>query len=422
MLSSTLIAIDACLNRQLNAILHHPAFQKLEASWRGLSYLIDRHRNTENVSIRVLDINWDELSSDVLHAIDFDQSQLFKKIYSNEFDQPGGTPFGILIGDYFVNPRQDEKGGNDIHVISALMGIAAAAFSPCIIGIHPNFFEVKYYWELESLINFSRIFDHPSYAKWKQLRQDADARFLNFTLIRFCLRNPYTSLDDHIEGFFFKEIAYEHNHYLWGNPVYCLAGLIIRSYHQTGWFYEIAGIHQNTTQGGVVEGIIPQYFKEDPSSFFAKPSCETALKSKQEHELNTLGFITLSPCAFSTFCAFYCCQTFYELPPDGLPLYVTLGISRFAHYLKILARQCIGSFMTRDILQNHLQQWILRYTSSTASEIASPLETRHPLRYSKVTVKQRINQPGYFDAFVHLIPYHFTNQFDKNLHLKIHLS
>lgn len=429
MINTLLVTIDDLLNRQLNAILHHPDFQKLEASWRGLLYLVTCRERGKNVRIRVLDLTWAELSRDVLQAIDFDQSQLFKKIYTQEFDQPGGMPFGILVGDYYVNPKQDETGGNDIYVLTALMGIAAASFAPCILGIHPVFFGVDQFFEFESLVAFARIFDHPAYAKWKKLRHEADARFLNVTMIRFCLRSTYFILDDHKHGFSFKEDTFAHNHFLWGNSVYCLAGVIIRSFQQTGWFYEITGTRNDTQHGGLVDGLIPQYFEDDSSPFYAKPSCETALKYKQEQTLIDLGFIPLSTCAYTTYSVFYTCPTVYQSPHitfsialRRLSLDSVLCVSRFAHYLKIVARPSIGSFTTADILQNHLQNWILQYTSSAADEITPAFKARYPLHYSHIQVRERFDKPGSFNVSLQITPQHFIESFDENLRLEISLS
>ncbi len=424
MYETLLVTIDALLNRQVNAILHHPDFQKMEASWRGLSYLLDREKNIRNLKIRVLDISWAELSRDLMNAIDFDQSQLFKKIYTNEFDQPGGHPFGLLICDYFVNPKQDNAGSNDVYALRALAGIAASSFSPCLIGLDPQFFGVSQLSDLESLVDFSRIFEHLSYDKWKKIRQDADARFINLMLIRFCLRIPYVLMDDRSDDFCFQEDAYEHNHYLWGNSAYCLAGVCIRSFEQTGWFYEIKGTRKDALQGGLVEGLIPHYFEDDVSPFYAKPPCETVLRYTHEIELQNLGFIILSRCTYSPFCVFYACKAFYQRSKDqvALSLDTILCVSRFAHYLKVIGRQKIGSLITRDGLQNYLQSWILQYTSNAAGEATPDFTAKYPLSAANVTVLERPTKPGHFYGAFNLTPHHFQDQLDENLFLEMSLS
>ena len=429
MINTVLVAIDSLLTQQINAILHHPDFQKLEASWRGLTYLLDNSHGVNNLQVRVLDISWDELSRDVLNAIEFDQSQLFKKIYTDEFDQPGGHPFGLLICDYFVNPKQDETGGNDIYTLQALSGVAAAAFSPCVIGVDPVFFGVNHLSELESVIDLMRIFEHQSYAKWKKLRQETDSRFLNLTLNRFCLRSPYSLLDDRLDGFYFQENLYKHYDYLWGNSVYCLGSVIARSFGQTGWFYELKGTRQDSLQGGVVEGPISLYFEDDVSPFYSKPLCETILKQEHERYLHNLGFIILSKCAYSVLCVFYACRTLYQnqsektLPnPIGLSLDTVLCVSRFAHYLKIIARHKIGSFTTREKLEGYLQNWILQYTANSAGNITPEFSAKYPLHYSQVTIREKANKPGYFYGSFQLMPRYFKEQLDETLCLEMRLS
>ena len=395
-----LIAIDTILNRQINAILHHPSFQALEASWRGLMYLLNCKDEIKNVHIRMLNLSWDELTRDVMNAIDFDQSQLFKAIYTNEFDQPGGTPFGLLICDYYTNPKQDKKNSNDVYTLHALTGIAAAAFSPCLIGVNPHFFGIEHLSELETLTDFTRIFEQPSYEKWKKMRREADARFLNLVLIRFCLRAPYMLLDDRTDNFCFQEDAFSNDHYLWGNSVYCLGAVCIRSFAQTGWFYDIKGTRAASSQGGLVEKIPIQYDEDNTSLFYAKPSCDVILRHAHEDKLQDLGFIILSRCTYSPLCAFYTCRSIYYYENDkqqiALSLDTILSLSRFAHYLKIIGRQKIGSFVTRDILENYLQQWLLQYTSNTSGELTQEFTAKYPLSAAGITINERPEQPGTF--------------------------
>lgn len=425
MVNTLLVAIDDIINRQLNLILHHPTFQKMEASWRGISYLVDRKQTGTNTQIRVLDLAWSELSRDVLNAIDFDQSQLFKKIYTNEFDQPGGYPFGLLICDYFVNPRYDETSGNDIYTLNALAGIAAAAFSPCVLGLDALFFGIKQLTEMELLVDFSGIFNSQSYTKWKKLCRSADARFLNLTLVRFSLRTPYQLLDDRLDGFCFREIICDHNDYLWGNTVYCLAAIVLRSFQQTGWFYEIKGIRKDTRQGGMVEDLVTHYFKDDINSFYAKPSCEVALKHAHESNIYKMGIIPLSRCPYSNACVFYTCSTQYEEHlnlRNRLSLDTVLSVSRFAHYIKSIARQKIGSTVTSEILQNYLQNWLQQYISIPAGDMTPEFAAKYPLYYGNISVRERKAKPGYFDASFHLKPHHFKDQIDENLYLEMSLS
>ena len=255
MLSRDIAALDAALSEQVNAILHHPRFQKLEASWRGLRYLAEQTDEESNVQIRVLNLPWKELARDVERAIEFDQSQLFRKIYSEEFDTPGGQPFGVLLGDYEIHHRPTaEHPFDDVAVLTAVSHVAAAAFAPFIAGVHPSMFGLDRFTGLEQPLNLSRTFEQVEYLKWKAFRDTEDSRFTGLTMPRVLMRLPYEDDGDRVDGFRFREDVArpDRSQYLWGNAAYAFGAVLIRSFSESGWLAGIRGVRRGEESGGLV--------------------------------------------------------------------------------------------------------------------------------------------------------------------------
>jgi type VI secretion system protein ImpD len=401
-----LVYIDHLLSRQVNLILHHPKFQKLEATWTGLSFLLQHQEEGHNLKIRILDLSWEELSKDLYNALEFDQSQLFRKIYGNEFDQPGGEPFGLLICDHSIQlkPSQGSLAHNDIQTLLALSGVAAAAFAPCVLGVEAEFFGLDRYSDFESLRDLKKIFSSSDYDSWKYLRNHPDARFLNLVLPRVTMRLPYRLGDNRIDGFCFEEECTRHEDYLWGNPAYALAATIIRSFCQTSWFLNIKGIDPSLSGGGTIESLPPHYYDADASPSYAKPLLEVSLKTIQEMDLNNFGFMTLSICQYTSTCIFYTCPTVYGRASSYekidfvsaelfyYPLYNILVISRFAHYLKVIGRNKVGSFLAATQYEYFLQNWIGQYTGQPSGDMTQEFISKYPLAESTVRITET---PGY---------------------------
>ena len=424
-----LVAIDSILSNQVNKILHHPEFQKLEASWRGLSYLLKRNGETERIKVKLLDISWDEIGSDLLTAIDFDQSQLFKKVYTDEFDQPGGTPYGLLICDYLVDPRS-QKGKKDVHILSALAGVAAASFSPCIIGVTYKFLGIDCPRHLEKVLDIDSILAQPEYEAWRKLRQLPDTRFMSFVFSRVCLRLPYRPFFPRSPGFCFEEKCHEVSDYLWGSSVYCLGDVIMRSFQQTGWFLKITGTYKDSLQGGIVEGLPTHYYPEDSCKYYSKPLIEIALKEWQEQSLVSQGFIVLSLCRYSIYVLFPACPTIYQVFPkknrpqekESIGLDTTLCISRFAHYLKIMGREKVGLFITAEALQDYLQSWILNYTAHSSGELTDEFLRKYPLKEASINMEEHPARKGYYFCHLALMPHQYRAQIEGRLALTLRFS
>ncbi len=255
-LSADVARLDALLSEQVNAILHHPRFQQLEASWRGLQYLTEQAYGAELVKIRMLNISWSEVSRDIERAIEFDQSQLFAKIYNEEFGTPGGEPFGVLLGDYSVRHRPDANHRvDDITVLQGLSHIAAAAFAPAIVGTDPAFFGLDDFTELGLPLNLPSTFQQVEYTRWQSFRDTEDARFLGLTLPRVLMRIPYADDGSRSDRFRFEERVEgpDNSRYLWGNAVYAYGAILTRAFSESGWLANIQGVERGSDSGGLLQ-------------------------------------------------------------------------------------------------------------------------------------------------------------------------
>ena len=374
LLGCDIARLDALLTRQVEAILHHPRFQQLEASWRGLHYLTEEAEGAENVKIRVLSVSWDEIARDLERAIEFDQSQLFRKVYSEEFGTPGGEPFGMLLGDYEIRPHPSaDHPVDDVAALTAVSQVAAAAFAPFVAGVHPSMFGLDEFSELERPLNLSHAFDQLDYLKWNTFRKTEDARFAGLTLPRILLRLPYEDDGSRVDGFRFCENVSgpDRGGYLWGNAAYAVGAVAVRAFADTGWLAGIRGVERDVAKGGLVAGLPVHCFSTDKHGVAMKCSTDVIVTDYQEQELSDLGFIPLCPCADSEYSAFYSSPSvqqprrYDELAATmnarlSAMLPYMLCASRFAHYLKVEVRDKIGSFSEASECEQYLNQWLQR--------------------------------------------------------------
>ncbi|HXH04688.1 MAG TPA: type VI secretion system contractile sheath large subunit [Candidatus Competibacteraceae bacterium] len=410
--------IDRLLTGQVNAILHHPRLQRLEASWRGLLYLVEQAARLEadNLRIRVLNVGWEELARDLERAIEFDQSQLFRKVYSEEFGMPGGEPFGVLIGDYAVRHRPGPGHRvDDVAALRAIAQVAAAAFAPFVAAADPALFGLDSLRELALPLELGAVFQQLEYLPWRSLRESEDARFVGLVLPRVLMRLPYADDGARADGFRFREDSEASGHYLWGNAVYAFAAVLLRAFAEHGWPADIRGVRDDGSGGGLVEGLPLACFDTECPGLAPMGSLEVLLGDEQERELAELGFITLCPCADGERVAFYSNPSLqrpaaYDTPVASANarlsamLQYMLCVSRFGHYLKIIGRDKIGAFTGSAECENYLQRWLLDYT--TASDDLSPeLQSRYPLREAQVQVREHPGKPGSYLCIAHLRPH-----------------
>lgn len=435
LLARDLAEIDDLINAQVNAIIHHPRFQQLEASWRGLRFLVQQAEPDEGVMIRVLNVTWSELARDAEQALEFDQSQLFRKIYSEEFGAPGGLPFGLLVGDYQIRHKPSaEHPIDDLSVLGSIAQVAAASFSPFVSAAHPSLFGLDDFAQLERPMSLPRIFEQLEYIKWNALRDSEDARFLGLALPRVLMRTPYVNSTARSDGFCFREEVEgpDCSGYLWGNAAYAFAAVAMRAFAASGWLADIRGVRRGEAAGGLVTGLPAHNFGVDAPGVSLKSSTDVVITEDLEKELSDLGFIPLCHCKDTEFCAFHANQSvqrpkkFDQLAATtnarmSSMLQYVLCASRVAHYLKVLARDKIGSFAEAHELQDFLTRWVTNYVSPDA-EASEAVKARFPLREAQVRVRERPGRPGEYFCDMHLLPHYQLDALTASVKLRTEMA
>ncbi|MBL4647757.1 MAG: type VI secretion system contractile sheath large subunit, partial [Gammaproteobacteria bacterium] len=284
--------LDKHINHHVNAVLHHPVFQRLESTWRGLLMLVNEAKADKHLLIRFLNVTYHELNKDVSSASEFDQSQLFKKIYCEELDQPGGQPFGLLIGDYYFSHQTKNKVRDDIGLLGHIGKIAAAAFAPFVSAVDPSMLGLDCFNEIQSPFKINTIFQLSEYQRWQTLRQDDDARFIGLTLPRILIPKPYNHQGVAINHRFFKESIEHHGDYLWGNAAYAYGCVVIKCFQENGWLADIRGLNTHANSGGNIS-LLHENFHTDAENIAVKCSTEYYITDNQEKIFSEAGFIAL---------------------------------------------------------------------------------------------------------------------------------
>lgn len=412
--------IDQLLSAQLNEVMHHPDFQKLESTWRGLFYLVDRSETGPTLSIRVLNASKKDLLDDLTKAVEFDQSGLFKKIYEDEFGMPGGKPFGTIIGDY-----EFTKHPQDMLLLEKMSNVAAAAFAPFIAAAGPQLFGMDSYTELQQPRDLSMIFQGAEYIKWRSFRESEDSRFVGLTLPRVLSRLPYGEATQPVEAFRFEEdvTGKDHHKYLWMNAAWAFGTRVTDAFAKYGWTAAIRG----REGGGVVEGLPVHTFPTDDGDIAAKCPTEIGITDRREAELDRLGFIPLShykDTDYAVFMGARSCQKAKKYSTDEATanaeisalLPYQLACSRFAHYLKMICRDKIGSFMERKDCEDYLTTWISKYVLLD-DKATQEQKAKFPLREAKVEVTENKAKPGSYNAVFHLRPHFQLEELTMSLRL-----
>ena len=429
--------IDSLIEKQINEIIHTDQFQAIESSWRGLSYLIDQKESQDkeqNVKIKVLDCSWNTLTKDLNKAMEFDQSDFYKLIYTNEYDTPGGEPFGVLIGDYRVTHKQ-QKGTvtNDIDTLKDITRIAAAAFAPFITSVEASLFGVDDFSELGSVSNLEKIFTQIEYRKWQTLRVMEESRFLGLTLPHILMRTPYKNDGTRSQGFMFKEIIRNpQNEHLWGNAAFAFAGVLLRAFTESGWFGQIRGMRPGFRKKGLVCDLPVSQYDTDKYQKQKKPSVNLQIGDKAEKSLADSGFIPLSPVPGSDHLVFFSNASVQQpIEYDLLAATVNaklssmlqyiLCVSRFAHYIKVLGREKIGSYLSAEICERELQKWLLQYTA-IADSASDEFRSKYPLYSAQVKVKEVLGRPGHYYSIIQLQPHFQLDQMVSSIKLTTELT
>ncbi len=420
MINERISAIDKLISDQLNEVMHHKDFQKLEASWRGLSYLVNKTETGEHLKIRVMNVSKKELLKDMEKASEFDQSTLFKKIYEEEFGMFGGSAYGALIGDYeFSNHPQD------LALLEKVAEVAAAAHAPFISAASPELFNFDSFTELGEPRDLSKIFQSVEYAKWKSFRESEDSRYVALTMPHILMRLPYGRENVPVETFDFEEQVdgTDHSKYLWGNAAYALGTRLTEAFAKYHWCAAIRGVEG----GGLVDGLPVHTFKTDEGDVALKCPTEIAITDRREKELADLGFIPLVHCKGTDYAAFFSTQTVnkpkvYDSDAANAnarlsaQLQYILAVSRFAHYLKSIMRDKIGSFMTRKDAEDYLNRWISNYVllDDNASQ---EMKAKYPLREARIDVSEVPGKPGAYRAVAFLKPHFQLDELTVSLRL-----
>jgi len=420
MINARIAQIDHLLSLQLNEILHHPQFQKLEGSWRGLKYLMDNSETGVGLKIRVLNASKKELLRDIEKAPEFDQSALFKKIYEEEYGVFGGAPFGALIGDFEFGKHPE-----DMALLEGMSHIAAQAHAPFVSAASPDLFNLEGYQQLDAPRDLAKIFDSTEYAKWKSFRQSEDSRYVALTLPRTLGRLPYGAETKPIDEFVYEEHVdgTDHTKYLWMNASYSLASKMTQSFSMYGMCVAMRGVEG----GGLVEGLPTHNFATDEGDVAMKCPTEVPITDRREKELADLGFVPLVHCKGTDFAAFFSVQScqkpkVYDTDSANAnarlstQLPYIMAVSRFAHYLKAMMRDKIGSFMSREEADTFLNRWITNYV--TPDDSASPAtKAQRPLREARIDVTEVPGKPGCYRAVAFLRPHFQLDELTVSLRL-----
>ncbi len=411
-ISGIIAEIDKKLTDQINLIIHQEEFQKLEGAWRGLHYLVNNTETDEMLKIRVMNISKKELGKTLkkYKGTAWDQSPIFKKMYEEEYGQFGGEPYGCIVGDYHFDHSPP-----DVELLNSMAQVAAAAHAPFITGAAPTLMQMDSWQELTNPRDLTKIFTTPEYAGWRSLRESDDSRYIGLAMPRFLSRLPYGAKTDPVEDFDFEEDTEgaDSSSYTWSNAAYAMAVNINRSFKEYGWCSRIRGIES----GGAVEGLPVHTFPTDDGGVDMKCPTEIAISDRREAELAKNGFMPLIHRKNSDIAAFIGAQSLQSTieydDPDATAnarlaarLPYLFATCRFAHYLKCIVRDKIGSFKERDDMQRWLQKWIMQYVDGDPQNSSETTKAKKPLAAAEVVVEEVEGNPGYYAAKFYLRPHY----------------
>jgi type VI secretion system protein ImpC len=420
--------IDQLISDQLAEIMHAEPFQKLEGSWRGLNHLVMNSETSASLKIRMISLSKKELHKDLSKAVEFDQSQIFKKVYESEFGTPGGEPYGSLIGDYeFTNHPED------IEILSNMSNVAASGFCPFIASSSPALFGFDDWRELSKPRDLNKVFESLEYTKWRSFRESDDSRFVTLTMPRVLARLPYGEATSPVEAFGFEEfdvdeksgmsVAADHDNYCWMNAAYVMGTRLTEAYSKYGFCTAIRGAEG----GGRVDGLPAHVFQSDDGDPDLKCPTEIGITDRREAELGKLGFLPLCHYKNTDYAVFFGSQTtqkprVYDSPEATANAAISsrlpyiMATSRFAHYLKVMARDKIGSFMEAEDVESWLNRWILGYVNASEGG-GQEIRAKYPLADAKVQVKEIPGSPGAYNAVAWLRPWLQMEELTTSLRL-----
>ncbi len=420
MINARIAQIDALISAQLNEVMHHPDLQKLEATWRGLKYMLGQSETNDMMKIKIFNVSKKELLKDLQKAPEFDQSALFKKVYEEEYGVFGGAPFGALLGDY-----EFSRGGQDIELLEKISNVAAAAHAPFLTAASHEMFNLESFAQIDAPRDMSKIFDSTEYAKWKAFRQTDDSRYVALTCPRILMREPYGSATVPVEAFNYEEAVdgRNHDHYLWGNAAWALGARVTQAFSMYGWCAMIRGVES----GGLVEGLPVHNFRTDSGDIAMKCPTEAQITDRREKELADQGFVPLvhqkgtpNACFFSVQSAqkpkIYSTDAATANARISAQIPYIFAVSRFAHYLKVMMRDKIGGYMSRSDCDAFLNKWISNYVVSNDGASVE-VKAKRPLREARVDVTEIPGKPGAYRAVAFLRPHFQLDELSVSMRL-----
>ncbi len=411
-ISGLIAAIDQKLTDQINLIMHSEQFQAVEGAWRGLHHLVNNTETDEMLKIRVMNISKNDLGKTLkkFKGTAWDQSPIFKKMYEQEFGQFGGEPFGSIVADYYF-----DNSAPDVELLSSMAKVAAAAHAPFISAAAPSVMLMESWNELANPRDLTKIFQTPEHAAWRSFRESEDSRYVGLAMPRFLARQPYGAKTDPVEEFDFEEdtSAPSSKNYTWANAAYAMAVNINRSFKEYGWCSRIRGIES----GGAVEGLPVHSFPTDDGGVDMQCPTEIAISDRREAELAANGFMPLVHKKNTDFAAFIGAQSLHKPAeyddPDATAnanlaarLPYLFATCRFAHYLKCIVRDKLGSFKERDEMERWLTKWIMQYVDGDPANSSEQTKAKKPLAAAEVVLEEVEGNPGYYTSKFFLRPHY----------------
>ncbi|MCB8876980.1 type VI secretion system contractile sheath large subunit [Acidisoma silvae] len=432
-----ILAIDQMISAQLDAVLHNARLMRFEGSWRGLDWLVSGIEAQSRIRVRVLSTTWPELCNDLDRAPEFDQSILFRRIYEDEFGRPGGEPFGLLVIDHEMahkrtKPTPATRGPtDDVAALASLAALAAAAFAPVVVGGSPNLLDVDRFEDLALSLDPSAPLRDSDHARWRALAAVTDLRFLCITVPRVLARPVWTP-DPARDGWSYAEYAPRSQDRVWSVSGYAFASTVIRAQSQFGWPADIRGVDADRLGGGLVPDLVREAYTTDRNGQWSRPSLDLVLTEQQDRLLVDAGIIPINHLPHGGEAMFSAVRSMH-VPVMAEPnarngaamaanahlsaqINSMLCVSRFAHYLKVMGREMVGSFLTAEEIERRLQKWLSHYTNGNSRGDAES-RARHPLVSSKIRVLADPAKPGSFGCVMHLQPHYQLDDIDTTFQL-----
>jgi type VI secretion system protein ImpD/type VI secretion system protein ImpC len=419
-LDRDIAAIDALISAQLDAILHHPRLLRLEGSWRGLAWLVEGIEPGRRIKVRVLPASWPEICRDLERAPEFDRSNLFRLIYEDEFGMPGGEPYGVIVVDHEMRHRPAPGAPtDDVSAVASLAAIGAAAFAPVVLGAHPALLEVDGWPELAMVQEVTQALSSPEHARWRGLANRADLRFIGVTLPRLLARPPWRDDPLRVDRFRYVERAPDWASRCWMSAAYAFAACACRAYALHGWPADVRGVETDRVGGGLVEHVAEEPFASGPREAWWRVPAEISLSDRQERQLVDAGLIPVCALPYTREMVFGAVRSL-QAPARHMgqnaaaadasarlsaQVNALLCAARFAHYIKVMGRDMVGSIQTAGDIQRRLHGWLQTYVNANRNATGEQ-RARYPLAEGQISVEEKPGKPGVFGCTVHLRPHH----------------